>query len=126
MMDPSDEEELVNNRILVDVLTGSCRGYQKRLEWFSAEAKAGRIPYLQIDGDQKRFNVPAVRRALAERAAGEYAMVTNRTPEQVDAEIEALKVRIRRLRLERKAAVLVQVENELLAFANGGKTVSLP
>ena len=36
--------------------------------WLAAEADAGRIPYLHI-GEQRLFNVDAVRRALAERAA---------------------------------------------------------
>lgn len=44
-------------------------------------------------------------------------MVT-RTPESFEAEIEALKARIRRLRLERKAAALAQAESELLDLAH--------
>ncbi len=37
-------------------------------EWLAAEADAGRIPYLRV-GRQRLFNLPAVRRVLAERAA---------------------------------------------------------
>ena len=39
--------------------------------WLLAEADAGRIPYLQVKRT-RLFNVDAVRRALAERAAGPY------------------------------------------------------
>ena len=51
--------------------------------------------------------------------------MTRRTVKQVQAEIEALQVRIRQLRLERKMAVLAETERKLLAIANG-ETVPQP
>ena len=42
-----------------------------------------------------------------------------RTANRIQAEIEALQVRIRQLRLERKMAVLAETERKLLAIANG-------
>ena len=47
-------------------------------EWLMAEAKAGRIPCMQI-GTQFRFNVKAVKAALAEQAA--TVTVKSRQPE---------------------------------------------
>lgn len=37
-------------------------------EWLAGEDRAGRIPYLQV-GRQRLFNVGAVRKAIATRAA---------------------------------------------------------
>ena len=42
-----------------------------------------------------------------------------RTPGQIEAEIEALKARIRRLRLEKKLAALAESEAQLLRIAGG-------
>ncbi len=44
-----------------------------------------------------------------------------KTPTQIDAEVEALRARIRRLRLERKVVVLAAAEDELLRIADGKK-----
>ena len=40
-------------------------------EWLVSEADAGHLPCLRI-GHRRLFNVDAVRRALAERAAGQF------------------------------------------------------
>jgi len=39
------------------------------------------------------------------------------TAEQIDAEIEALRMRIRRLRIERKVAALSEAETRLMQLA---------
>lgn len=44
-------------------------------------------------------------------------MTTTRTPQQIDAEIRALRLRIRRLRAERRAAELGEDERKLLRLA---------
>ena len=49
------------------------------------------------------------------------ASMITRTPKSIEAEIEALKARIRRLRLERKVAELAQAEAELLRIAREPK-----
>ena len=48
------------------------------------------------------------------------ARMVVRTPEAIEAEIEALKARIRRLRLERKMADLAEAESRLLSLAEQG------
>ena len=45
--------------------------------------------------------------------------MTTKTPQQIDAEIEALKARIRRLRIQRKVAELAEAERKLLELAEG-------
>lgn len=46
------------------------------------------------------------------------ATTTTKSPKAIDAEIEAAKARIRRLRLERKSALLADAEAELLRRAS--------
>ena len=46
--------------------------------------------------------------------------MTTRTVTQIDAEIEALRARIRRLRLERKAGELASNERRLMQVARSG------
>ena len=48
--------------------------------------------------------------------------MNRRTPASIDTEIEALRARIRRLRLERKAATLAETEAKLLKLARGGQS----
>ncbi len=47
---------------------GLARELRLPREWLASEADAGRLPCLRI-GHRRLFNVDAVRRALAERAA---------------------------------------------------------
>jgi len=53
-------------------LRGLAAELQLPREWLATEADAGRIPCLRI-GRRRLFNVDAVRRALAERAAEQYS-----------------------------------------------------
>lgn len=48
---------------------------------------------------------------------GYVSRMKQRPQEAIDAEIEALRARIRRLRLERKAAALFEAETKLLELA---------
>ena len=58
---------------------GLTRILQLPHDWLMAEAKAGRIPCLRI-GNRFRFNVEAVKSALAEQAA--TATIANKTGEE--------------------------------------------
>ena len=52
--------------------------------------------------------------------------MATRTAAQVDAEIEALRARIRRLRLERKASQLATNERRLMQVARAGRNRKPP
>ena len=52
-------------------------------------------------------------------------VMDTRRPQQIAAEIEALRARIRRLRLERKVVALAESERKLLRLAQGAATTRL-
>lgn len=57
-----------NERILLVNLRELARHLRLSASWLKAEANAGRIPSLKA-GNRRLFNVEAVRRTLAHRAA---------------------------------------------------------
>lgn len=62
----------MNNREYLCNLRGLASELQIPREWLATEADAGRIPCLRI-GHRRLFNLDAVRRALADRAAVQYS-----------------------------------------------------
>jgi len=65
-------------------LTGLAAVLRLPRGWLATEADAGRIPCLRV-GRRLRFNVEAVRRALAERAAIEFSTGMGKAPAPQDS-----------------------------------------